>query len=267
MKTIITGATDGIGKQTALELAQLGHHVFIHGRNEERLSETKNWILNQVPNAEIQAFRADFASLKEVSTFAKQLLSLNTAFDVLINNAGVIEKKLAYSADGFERTFAINHLAPFYLTLLLLPHLKKQTSCKIINVASDAQATTIDFNALNAEKGFNIYDAYELSKLCNVLFTFKLAREVDQNQITVNALHPGVISTKILHAGWGMGGASWHSGAATSVYLASTSKENQGSGHYYVNKQKAKAVAAAYDKENQDLLWEKSLQMCQLKLS
>lgn len=267
MKIIITGATDGIGKQTALELAQCGHQVFIHGRNNQRLTETKNWILDQVPKAEIQTFLADFASLKDVAEFANQLRSLNTSFDVLINNAGVIEKKLTYSADGFERTFAINHLAPFYLTLLLLPHLKKQTSCKIINVASDAQASTIDFNALNAEKGYNTYDAYALSKLCNVLFTFKLARELDKNQITVNALHPGVISTKILHAGWGMGGGSWHSGAATSVYLATTSKEDQGSGHYYVNKQKARATAAAYDQKNQDLLWEKSLLMCKLKLS
>ncbi|MCD6091216.1 MAG: SDR family NAD(P)-dependent oxidoreductase [Bacteroidales bacterium] len=266
MNILITGATDGIGKQTALELAQLGHTLFIHGRNNERLAETKEWILSQVPEATIETFKADFASLEQVKNLATNFLSKGKPLDILINNAGVFEKQLGYSEDGFERTFAINYLAPFYLTLLLLPHLKTQPFAKIINIASDAQAYSIDFKVLNAEKGYNAYNAYELSKLGNILFTFKLARELNEKSITVNALHPGVISTKILHDGWGMGGGSWHSGAATSVFLATSSASNHSTGNYYVNKQKAKASPAAYLLENQDKLWEISLKMCEINL-
>ncbi len=264
MNIFITGATDGIGKQTALELAILGHSVFIHGRNAERLSETKSWIQYQVPAAKIETFLADFASLQDVRNMADDFLSKDKPLDILINNAGVFEKQLVYSKDGYERTFAINHLAHFYLTHLLLPHLKSQPSARIINVASSAQAYNIDFDALNAEKGYNPYSAYELSKLCNVLFTFKLARELNGNSIAVNALDPGVINTKILHAGWGIGGGSWQSGAATSVFLATSHEGSKVTGQYYAHKRKAKASRAAYIIENQDKLWVKSLEMCKI---
>lgn len=262
MNILITGATDGIGKQTALELAQLGHTLLIHGRNTKRLSETKNWIQSQVSNATIDPFLADFASLGEVRKMAAAILDNGKPIDVLINNAGVFEKHLIKSTDGYERTFAINHLAHFYLTLLLLPSIKHQTSARIINVASMAQASSIDFDNLNAEKGYNSYDAYELSKLCNVLFTFKLARELKESSITVNALDPGVINTKVLHAGWGMGGGTWHTGAITSVFLATSTEGEENTGYYYVNKQKSQASKAAYITENQDRLWEISRAFC-----
>lgn len=265
MNILITGSTDGIGKQTALELARLGHNIFIHGRSSTRLSETENWILSQVPEANINCLKADFASLEEVKQMAETLLVKVKSLDILINNAGVFEKNLSYSTEGFERTFAINHLAHFYLSLLLLPYIKSQPSARIINVASNAQAASIDFEALNAEKGYNSYDAYELSKLCNILFTFKLARELKNSPVTINALHPGIISTKILHAGWGMGGESWSSGAVTSVFLAISSDGAQNTGEYYVNKMKSKANLAAYDLDHQDLLWNISLKMCGLK--
>ncbi len=264
MNILITGSTDGIGKQCALELAQMGHTVFIHGRNKKRLNETSRWIQSQVSSAKIEMLLADFASLKEVRQLADSIISRNKPLDVLINNAGVFEKQLSYSTDGYERTFAINHLAHFYLTHLLLPKLKAQPSARIINVASMAQASSIDFNNLNAEKNFNPYLAYELSKLCNVLFTFKLAREFKDKSISINALHPGEINTKILQAGWGIGGGSWHSGAATTMYLATSREGSENSGHYYVNKQKANAARVAYNTENQDLLWKKSLEMCGL---
>ncbi|MFH0999317.1 MAG: SDR family NAD(P)-dependent oxidoreductase [Bacteroidota bacterium] len=265
MNILITGATDGIGKQSALELAQAGHQIFIHGRSSERLQETKNWILNQFSSAKIETLIADFSSLKNVKKMADSLIAKKVKLNVLINNAGVFEKKLGYSKDGFELTFAINHLAHFYLTHLLLPLLKAGSPSRIINIASDAQANYIDFDALNAEKGFNSYDAYELSKLCNVLFTFKLAKILKPDGISVNGLHPGVISTKILHSGWGMGGGSWHSGAATTVYLATNDEGIDNSGFYYVRKLKEKASPAAYSIDNQDNLWQLSLKMCGLK--
>lgn len=265
MTILITGSTDGIGKQTALEMAQRGHHILIHGRSQQRLEKTRDWILEQVPESKISLFKADFAVLSEVKQLAETLLDSSLLIDVLINNAGVFENNLAYTADGYERTFAINHLAPFYLTYLLLPQLKTRPAARIINVASNAQASHIDFNCLNAENGYDAYRAYELSKLCNVLFTFKLARKLDSFPVTVNALHPGVISTKILHSGWGMGGGSLHQGAGTSVFLATSVEGGETSGHYYENKQKSRASKAAYDIDNQDMLWEKSLNMCCLR--
>jgi NAD(P)-dependent dehydrogenase (short-subunit alcohol dehydrogenase family) len=267
MNILITGATDGIGKQTALELAQQGHSLFIHGRNSVRLSETKSWIQSQVHSANIECLKADFASLREVKQMANSFLSKEKSLDVLINNAGVFEKQLAFSTEGYERTFAINHLAPFYLTHLLLPHLKSRSSARIINVASMAQATLINFNALNSENGYNAYDAYELSKLCNILFTFKLAKNLKAYAISVNTLHPGVISTKVLHAGWSAGGGSWHEGASNLVYLASSAEGASETGHYYINKQKSRATGAAYSIENQDKLWEKSLELCGINVN
>ncbi len=258
----ITGATDGIGKQTALELAIKGHDLYIHGRNPERLQETKEWIQNQAPKVKIKSFLADFSSLAEVKQMAEFFLNQDLPLDVLINNAGVFEKKLSYTKDQYERTFAINYLAPFLLSNLLLNKLKHQLNSRIINVASMAQATRIDFETLNAEKGYNPYAAYELSKLCNVLFSFKLAKNLKTHAVFVNALHPGVISTKVLHAGWGMGGGSWHEGAATSIFLATSLEGSKNSGFYYVNKRKDKASPAAYIQENQDLLWQKSMEMC-----
>lgn len=267
MNIFITGATDGIGKQTALELAQLGHSLFIHGRSAARLSETTNWIQSQVPSANIESFQSDFASLQEVKQMADSFLAKGRNLDVLINNAGVFEKQLTYSRDGFECTFAINHLAHFYLTHLLLPLLKTQSSARIINVASMAQASSINFEALNGEDGYDPYSAYELSKLCNILFTFKLARELKNYPISTNALHPGVISTKVLHAGWGIGGGSWHSGAATSIYLATSLEGSKNTGHYYIDTKKSQASRTAYNLENQEKLWKKSLEMCGLVAS
>lgn len=262
MNIFITGATDGIGKQASLELAQMGHQIFIHGRNEEHLLETKNWILTQIPKAVINTYKADFASLCEIKKMTDVFLSKGITLDVLINNAGLFEKNLSYSSDGFERTLAVNYLAHFYLTHLFLPVLISHPAARIINVASMAQASSIDFNSLNAENGYNPYDAYALSKLCNVLFTFKLARELKDKSISVNALHPGEISTKILREGWGMSGSSWHTGASTILFLATSNEGIQNTGHYYVNKQKSQASGVAYNLENQDRLWELSLGMC-----
>jgi NAD(P)-dependent dehydrogenase (short-subunit alcohol dehydrogenase family) len=258
----ISGATDGIGKQTALELAIKGYNLYLHGRNPERIKETKAWIRKQVPGANIKSFLADFSSLAEVKQMAESFLDQDLPLDILINNAGVFEKKLSFSKDHYERTFAVNHLAPFLLSNLLLNKLKTRTDSRIINVASMAQASSIDFETLNAEKGYNPYEAYELSKLCNVLFSFKLAKILKNHTLAVNALHPGVISTKVLHAGWGMGGGSWHEGATTSVFLATSAEGGKNSGFYYSNMRKAKASPAAYIPENQDLLWQKSMEMC-----
>ena len=262
IKTIlITGSTDGIGKQTALELAEKGHQIIIHGRNVQKSDSACREIIKKSGNQRVGFVAADFTDLSEINRMAKEIVSIFGKLDVLINNAGVFENEKVILPNGFERTFMVNHLAPFALTLGLLELLKKSPAGRIVNVSSMAQSGSIDFDNLNGEKYFDPYNAYAVSKLENVLFTFKLARMLSGSDVTVNCLHPGVINTKLLHAGWGMGGASVHQGAQNSIFAAVSSEMEGKTGLYLVNQKSAKASALAYDKQVQDRLWEISLKL------
>lgn len=263
MKTIlVTGATDGIGRQTALHLAEMGYEVILHGRNESRGRKTVEDIARKTGNKNLHYFNADFTDFGEIEKLADKIKSKFDKLDVLVNNAGVFENRKSLLPNGFEKTFMVNHLAPFSLTLGLLNPIMKSDEGRIVNVSSMAQAATIDFDNLNGEKYFDPFNAYALSKLENVLFTYKLARYLKGTVTTANCLHPGVISTKLLHAGWGMGGASVESGAVNSVYV-STSQSLKGiSGQYFVNKRKQRSSAISYDTKIQDRLWEISLGYC-----
>jgi NAD(P)-dependent dehydrogenase (short-subunit alcohol dehydrogenase family) len=160
--------------------------------------------------------------------------------DVLINNAGVFMKNRVLSEDGFEMTFAVNHLAHFLLTGLLLPQLKKSSAARIITVSSAAHSNAaLDFENLNAERRFDAHGAYALSNLANVLFSKELAVRLEGSGITSNALHPGVISTKMLRKAFGMSGAGVKEGAATSVYLASSPAVEGVTGKYFVYKRRS----------------------------
>jgi len=261
-KTIlITGSTDGIGKQTALELAEMGATVLLHGRNPERADRVLNEIKKATGNDRIEAFIADLSSLKQVRNLAEQVLVKHDRLDVLINNAGVYETGHRISEDGFEMTFAVNHLAPFLLTLLLLDPLKNSAPGRIINVSSQVHASSIDFDNLQAEKHFSAYEAYSLSKLCNVLFTYELAERLKGSGITVNCLHPGVIGTKLLKAGWGMGGSPVTEGSKTSVYLASAPELSKVTGKYFKNMRASKSSRISHDAETGKRLWHISEQL------
>lgn len=263
MKTIlITGATDGIGKQTALELAEKGHQLILHGRSERRGLETLEYITSRTGNKNLSYFNADLADFDEISRFSDQIQSNFDLIDVLINNAGVIEPNKTILPNGLEKTFMVNHLAPFALSLRLLGLIEKSEEGRIVNVSSQAQAGTMDFDNLNGEKYYDSYNAYALSKLENILFTYKLARLLSGKNTTVNALHPGVIRTKLLHAGWGGGGASISTGAKTTVFV-SISEELKGvSGKYFVDAQERKSSAISYDQKIQNRLWDISLEIC-----
>ncbi len=255
---LITGATDGIGKQTAIELTKLGYSVIIHGRNQERVQQTANEIQNAFNNTQISSFTCDLTSLKAVRKLAEEIKSKYDRLDILINNAGVYMKQRVLTEDGYETTLAVNHLSHFLLTNLLLDTINKSDDGRIINVSSVAHLrANLDFDNLNAEKYFDGYSAYSLSKLANLLFTKELSYRLEKN-ISVNALHPGVITTKLLRIGFNTDGATVKKGAETSVYLATSEKVRNISGEYFSDKQKARYNRIADDPIITKKFWEVS---------
>jgi len=258
---LVTGATDGIGKQTALELAQMGHKVLVHGRTITKSENVVQNIRKASGNEEAEAVQADLTDFKAIKSLADGIRKQYDRLDVLLNNAGVFENEKVILPNGLERTFMVNHMAPFVLTLELLDLLKDTPGSRIVNVSSMAQSGSIDFDNLNGEKYFDPYNAYAVSKLENVLFTYKLARMLADGSVTANCLHPGVVSTKLLHAGWGMGGVSVHAGAQNSIYAAVSPEMEGKTGLYLVSQKPAKSAAISYDKKVQDRLWEISLRI------
>jgi len=253
---LITGATDGIGKQTALELASRGAHVILHGRNADRGHDTVKQIRQITDNANVEFVKADFSSLKNVRALADQIQKKHSALHVLINNAGVYMNERRLSKDGFEMTFAVNHLAPFLLTNLLLDLLARSSPSRIINISSIShKRAQLDFDNLRGEKYFDAYGAYALSKLANVLFTAELATRLKDSRVTVNSVHPGVITTKLLYAGFGTNGSPVEEGAETPVYLATSREVENISGKYFARKREEEPSPLAHDAELRKKFW------------
>src|SRR5215210_5786673 len=195
---LITGASSGIGKATAMGLANMGASVVMVGRDRGRGEAAMAEIKEKSPNASVDLMLADVSSQQEIRRIADEFKDAHPRLDVLINNAGVFSSKRITSADGIEMTFAVNHLAYFLLTNLLLDVLKDSAPSRIVNVASGEQRNaTIDFDELQGEKGYKGAKAYSQSKLANVLFTYELARRLEGTGITANCLHPGVVGTNL----------------------------------------------------------------------
>ena len=248
----ITGATDGIGKATAMQLASLGYPIAIHGRNKERLEQTRKEIISKTNSKNVQTFQADFSNLLEVKEMANQINKFFPDLYCLINNAGTFQTKRILNSDGYELTFTINHLAPFLLTLLVLEKLKSSTPSRIINVSSVAHRNgKVDFENIHGEKSFSGYSAYALSKLANILFTYELSRRLEGNGVTVNCLHPGVIETKLLKEGFGVKGGSVEEGCDSSVYLATSMEVSNLTGKYFVKR----SVSPSIPESNDPKLW------------
>ena len=261
---LVTGATDGIGRQTALNLARLGARVLVHGRNRHR-AEAAAEALRAAGGGAVEPVAGDFASLAQVRSLAGAVLSLTDRLDFLVHNAGVYMKTRAMTEDGLETTFQVNHLAPFLLTHLLLDRLKAAPAARIVVVTSVAhQGGYIDFQNLQGERAYDAYDAYASSKLANLLFSIELADRLKATRITVNALHPGTIGTKLLREGFNMGGADVEHGARTSTYLA-TSPEVEGStGGFYMDCQLTASSLFAADPALRARLWEVSETLARL---
>lgn len=242
---LVTGATDGIGLETARQLVAMGHRVIVHGRRPERVAAAVEALGS---GGAITSALADLADLASVRAMAADLLARGETIDVLINNAGIYANDATLTVDGFESTFAVNHLAPFLLTHLLLPALAP-TGARIVNVSSIAHTRgRLDARTWRSLAGFDPYGAYAQSKLANVLFTVALARRLPPRVATF-ALHPGVVSTKLLTEGFGMRGAdSLADGADTSVFLATSPDADALSGQYVVKRRAARAHPLASDR-------------------
>jgi len=266
-RVLITGSTDGIGRETAVRLAGKGWRVVIHGRNEAKMGATTRHVREITGNERIEGVAGNLASLREVSALAENCWGRFESLDCLIANAGVFKARFERSADGYEMTFAVNHLAHFLLTRKLLPLLERSPAGRIVIVSSMAHASRLDFDNLQAKKGFDGYEAYSVSKLCNLLFGYKLARDLKGTGITVNCLHPGVINTKLLKKGWGGIGAPVHQGAETSVYLVDSPEVAGVTGQYFVNRAPSRSAPVSYDLPTQQRLWELSDELCEKALS
>lgn len=253
---LVTGATDGIGRATARALGELGWRVLAHGRDEAKARHAAAELGERVPKGAFEPVWGDLARMREVVALAERALALAPALDVLLNNAGVIEDRRVLTEDGFERTMAVNHYAPFLLTHRLLPALRAAAAGRIVTVASMVHSSgRITPGDLTFATGFSGFAAYAASKLANVLFTAALARRLEGSGVTANCCHPGVIATKLLRRGWGMGGASVESGARTPVYLATSPDVAQVSGGYFDNRRPVTPAPAARDAAAAETLW------------
>ncbi len=268
---IVTGANAGIGKATAVGLAQRGATVVMVCRSQERGEAAREEIMARAGSGEVQLLIADLASQAEIRQLAKTILDQFPRVDVLINNAAIIPLRRSVSVDGLELQLAVNHLAPFLLTNLLLERLKASAPARIINVSSGVhRGATIPFDDLQSERHYHHTSVYAITKLMNVLFTKELARRLVGSGVTAYSLHPGVPATKLSthYAGYeGEERASFAelmASAQTSIYLATSPDVVDLSGNYFANSRVQESTAVANDPETAQKLWQVSAQLANL---
>ncbi|MFA5912044.1 MAG: SDR family NAD(P)-dependent oxidoreductase [Burkholderiales bacterium] len=256
---LVTGATDGIGRETARQLLALGHRVLVHGRDRDKAEHAAEQLKKASAQGEALPVWGDLSRMREIPALARQVRSHCPTLDVLLNNAGVMEKRRRLSEDGFEMTMAVNHYAPFLLTRLLLDLVEAAPAGRVVTVSSMVHSSGgLDLSAPSflPARGHSGYDAYCASKLANVLFTAELARRLAATKVTANCLHPGVIDTKLLHAGFAMTGSPVEEGARTSVFLATSGTVAGISGRYFNNCREAQCSAAGRDLVLARSLWQ-----------
>ena len=267
---LVTGGSDGIGYASSRELARLGARVVVVGRNAAKTEAAVQQIIADTDNPAVECLLADLSSQSEVRRVAAEAMALAPRLDVLLNNAGAIFLSDRRSAEGIEMTFALNHLNYFLLTGLLLEHLRKAPRARIVNVSSCAHESPGRFRLedLPEPSGNGGYPAYKRSKLCNILFTYELARRLEGENITVNALHPGLVRTNIARNNGllgsvvnlfiGVRGIAPDKGAETPVYLAASPEVEGVTGKYFVNCRPVRSSSISYDPELAARLWDMS---------
>jgi NAD(P)-dependent dehydrogenase (short-subunit alcohol dehydrogenase family) len=262
---LVTGSTDGLGKQTALELARRGAAVLVHGRDPDRTEATLNEIRDKTGNDRLRVYVADFAELAAVRRLADEVERENGQLDVLVNNAGIGGGKEGdgreVSRDGYELRFAVNYLSPYLLTRLLLPLLRRSAPARIVNVASIGQ-TPIDFDDVMLERGYTGSRAYGQSKLAQIMFTFELSellRAVGEERLTVNVLHPAsLMNTKMVYESYGYTLSTVEDGVEATLRLA-VSRELEGvTGRFFNELREDRANEQAYEPDARRRLWQLS---------
>ena len=279
---IVTGASAGIGLHTALGLARAGMRVVMVGRNAERMAGARRLIAEREPGAELESAIADFSSLDEVRALAADVLARHERIDVLVNNAGMISQRYAVSAEGYEVTVAVNHVAPFLLTHLLLDRLKTSAQeskpARIVTVASQAhRGARLEVATMTHPANWTPLSAYGRSKLANILFTRALAQRLDPATVTASCLHPGVIATDIGDRAGTLAGLGWRlvkpfltrpdKGAETSIFIATVADPTPFHGAYVIGKKITEPDTAARDDRLAEALWEESAHLVGLPSS
>ena len=271
---LLTGATSGIGKETAKDLLFKGYYLIILSRDMNRGLKLKSELLKKhsYPDESVDIIKCDLSSLKDVRSACSEIKAKYNKITLLINNAGVFSPRRKLSRDNLELTMAVNHFSHFLLTLELLPLLENNaTESRIINVSSVGhyKAQPFDLDDINFEKHFSGFMVYRLSKLANLLFTYKLADELQEKNsaITVNALHPGVVRTNIARSfpliGWlwkiNPRYISAEKGAQNTIYVATSPELAKVTGKYFSKMKERKSSDQSYNKELQEKLWNLSL--------
>lgn len=269
---VVTGATSGIGQETAVALAGMGMRLAIVCRNPARGDATVAAIRERTGSTAVTLHRADLGVQADIRRVADELLAACPRIDLLVNNAGIVNLRHETTADGIESVFATNHLAYFLLTLLLLPRLRESAPSRIVNVASDAHRIgRIDFDDLGHARRYKSMRVYGSSKLANILFTYELARRLTGSGVTVNCVHPGAVATQL---GQNNGRVATMltrmlapffrtpvQGAATSIRLAIDPTLADVSGRYFANEREKRSSRASYDEAVARRLWDVSAEL------
>ncbi len=268
-KTIlITGSTDGIGRELAIKLIQDGHNVILHGRSNQKLNETIKEIKRRTSN-ECKGYLADLSNFEEVQYLCKNIEKEIESLDVLVHNAGTFEKFYQSNKDNIEKTMAVNYISNVLINELLLNYFKKSTEkrreigepLRIILVSSIAHHSSkfsIDYWFKMGRNFYDAYKAYSNSKMAQIMYCYYISDFLKDDFITVNVLHPGVINTKILTENFGIQGAPLSEGIETPYYLITSNEVVNITGKYFVNKKIEKSANDTYIKEYQELLYTKT---------
>jgi NAD(P)-dependent dehydrogenase (short-subunit alcohol dehydrogenase family) len=266
---VLTGATSGIGRAAAVALAREGARLVLVARDAGRAAETVAHVAETTGNRDVDVVLGDLAVQRDVRAVAEAVRARAPRIDVLLNNAGVVNLRYTTTADGIETTLAVNHLAYFMLTLSLRESLRAAPAARIVNVASDAHRWgRLDFDDLGNARRYRAMRVYGQSKLCNILFTYELARRLGDSGITANCLHPGAVATRL---GQNNGRVATvltkmlapffrtpEGGADTAVYLATSPDVRDTSGGYFANRRQIRSSRLTYDVDVQRRLWDAS---------
>jgi retinol dehydrogenase 14 len=275
---LITGGTSGIGKAASVALAAMDANVVIVGRNQERGEAVVEEIRARSHNESVELLLADLSVQSEVRGLAQEFQGRHDRMDVLINNAGLVQSKRTETPDGIETTLAINHLAPFLLTNLLLGQLEESAPSRVITVSSEAQRWgKMDFEDMESRRKYRGFPVYGMTKLANIMFTYELAERLNGTGVTANCLHPGSVGTNFGLNNRGPMALffrtfkpfmrSAEQGADTLVWLASSPEVDGVSGKYFSDRKEIEAKKVAYDPAARRRLWEISEELTGLKVA